>query len=253
MPPRGMALSPGKTLFLSSLGTNSQKIAPAIAEFDLATGQRQRQFPIPERYLPPTDEEAIARGTEDGLGFAALAIDAGVASAVEPWRLFSAIAVPLQQDRPDAQDAESWVRLLHYLITDNKPRVLAEHAYSLLADVDPSELVDLVVLPGNHFLSLERNALYQMETVTASDTFLVPSLKSGFNGIGLRSVAKRPLLDLNALDLSLPHLEGMTLGSRLPDGSLSLLLVGDMVSDMAGDRTSENTSEVQLLLFRLKI
>jgi len=43
----------------------------------------------------------------------------------------------------------------------------------------------------------------------------------------VRRVEKTPLLDLDTLGIPLDNVEGMTLGSDLPDGRRSLLLVSD--------------------------
>lgn len=59
----------------------------------------------------------------------------------------------------------------------------------------------------------------------------------------LCEVKKKLLLDLKELGILLDNLEGMTLGSRLPDGTQSLLLVSD---------NNFNSEQVtQFLLFRL--
>jgi hypothetical protein len=55
---------------------------------------------------------------------------------------------------------------------------------------------------------------------------------------------KQLLLDLEDLGIELDNLEGITLGPRLPDGSPSLIAIGD--DNFSEDQTS------QILLFRLQ-
>jgi hypothetical protein len=50
--PEGLALTPTGTLLISSEGSPSGMIAPAIGEYDLATGQLKTVLPLPERYIP---------------------------------------------------------------------------------------------------------------------------------------------------------------------------------------------------------
>ena len=100
-----------------------------------------------------------------------------------------------------------------------------------------------------NFLSLERTyglsgagaKIFQVATGAATDTSGIATLKGDISRIN--PVKKKLVLDLSTLGIYLDNLEGMTLGSRLPDGSQSLLLVSD-----------DNFNDAQLtqfLLFRL--
>jgi hypothetical protein len=269
----GIALSPRQSLFISSEGDSKKGIAPFIDEFDLATGNWRSRLPIPSRYLPRT-EDGKALGVQDNRGFEALTLNAGSYGnrQLEPFRLFSATEAPLQQDllpqpnssaesaestestSPSASPQSTYVRFLHYLISEERPLLLAEHLYSLdppPADVANLGLSELLVLDqGGHFLSLERSfgitgfsgKIFQLAIGGATDVSNIPALAG--NADGLTPIAKRLLLDLSSLGVPLDNYEGTALGPRLPDGSQSLILVSD-------DNFNElQTTEFMLLKLR---
>lgn len=259
--PEGMAISPKETLYISSEGLLRQDIGPSIEEYNSQTGEKLGEIPIPQRYLAMEKTEESPqksqneRGVRENRGFESLTIDrSGAASSREPWRLFAATETSLAQDKADA-DAEHGerARMLHYLVVDNQPQLIAEHAYELDTPALSvfTGLSELLTLGNGNFLALERSLglfgyrvkIYQIETVTATDTSLVPSLKGDWDGI--RPIRKRLVLDLKKLGIPLENLEGMTLGPRLPDGSRSLLLISD--------NNFEPDQNTQILLFRLQM
>jgi hypothetical protein len=256
----GIAISPQRSLFISSEGNSQQGIAPFIDEFDLETGQWRSRLPIPERYLPGTID-GQPKGIQNNLGFESLTLnaDGSTGNPLEPYRIFAATESSLYQDLPAPSNAESSpspipIRFLHYLMGDDRPTLLAEHLY--LAEPTPpgvqGGLSDLLTLnQGGHFLSLERSfgltsglkaEIFQLATGGATDISGIPSLEGNWSDI--TSIYKRSLLDLSTLDIPLDNLEGMTLGPRLPDGTQSLLLVSD-------DNFSD-LQTTQFLLFRLR-
>ena len=252
--PGGIAVTPQKTLFISSSNVTGESIIPAVQEFDLKSGKLLTSLPIPKRYLPDATDEGIrTRGVEDNSGFASLTLNptGTIPASGEPIRLFTATESTLVQDKlPGAKGDKS--RLLHYVIGYGPPVLIAEHLY--LLDPTPSDavsngLVELLALDqGGHFLSLERSEsesgfnakIFQMTTGGATDTSRIDSLKGSIDGI--QPVKKKLLLDLKELDVSLSNLQGMTFGPRLPDHTRSLLLVGNNYLDRLS----------QFLLFRLK-
>ena len=58
----------------------------------------------------------------------------------------------------------------------------------------------------------------------ATDTSKIASFKGNTT---IQPIKKQLAFDLKKLDIRLDNLEGMALGSRLPDGSQTLLLVSD--------------------------
>ena len=252
--PGGIAVTPQKTLFISSSNVTGESVIPAVQEFDLKSGKLLTSLPMPKRYLPDATDEGIrTRGIQNNLGFASLTLNptGTIPASGEPIRLFTATESALVQDKSPGEAKGTKSRLLHYLIGYGPPVLIAEHLY--LLDPTPSDatsngLVELLTLDqGGHFLSLERSEsesgfnakIFQMTTGGATDTSRIDSLKGSIDGI--QPVKKKLLLDLKKLDVSLSNLQGMTFGPRLPDGTRSLLLVGNNL-----DRLS------QFLLFRLK-
>ena len=257
--PEGIALSPKRTVYISSEGASSQGIAPFIREFDLQTGKQQQSLVIPERYLPndSTKEEQPPRGIQNNLGFESLTFELGslAAASGDPFRLFTATESALFQDSlPPDSEQPTRIRLMQYLIGNiARPMVVTEHAY--LLDPTPkgannNGLTDLLTVDtGGHFLGLERTygllgvgaKIYQLAMGAATDTSGIPTLKGDLSRINV--VKKKLVLDLSTLGIYLDNLEGMALGPRLPDGTQSLLLVSD-------DNFS-NSQLTQFLLFRL--
>jgi hypothetical protein len=258
--PEGIALSPRKTVFISSEGVPSQGIAPFIREFDLKTGKQLRSLPIPEHYLANdnTKEEQLPRGIQDNLGFESLTFEPGSLAAAngDPFRLFTTTESALLQDTlpPDSKE-QTRIRMMQYLIGNiARPMVVTEHLYLLaptpVGAIDNGLTELITVDTGGHFLSLERTygllgggaKVFQVATGAARDTSGIPSLKGDVSKV--EAVKKKLVLDLSELKIYLDNLEGMALGPRLPDGTQSLLLVSD-----------DNFSEAQItqfLLFRLK-
>lgn len=261
--PEDIALSPNQTVFVVSEGDpryQEDGIDPFIQEYDLATGDSIQAFSLPPYYIPDAPEAEQTRGVQTNLGFEALTLNnGGSIPNGEPFRVFVATESALVQDASaPLSDANTLpegekVRLLHYLVTDNRPSLLAEHLYRLDAAplMTPSNgLTDLVSIdPGGHFLSLERTyglggfgaKIFQLAFGDATDISGHETLQGDMSNV--IPIRKRLMLDLKDLDIPLDNLEGMTLGPLLPDGSQSLLLVSD------DNFLEEQTT--QFLLFRL--
>ena len=244
----GIALSPRKTLLIASEGNPSQNVAPFIGEFDLQTGQKSLDLPLPQRYLT---EAETTQGIRDNLAFESLTVTQTGLLKDDPFRLFTATESALNQDLSEAESAR--IRFLHYTINSvGNPVLLAEHLY--LLDPAPVEVISngltelLALTKEGYFLSLERTfgltgvgaKIFQVVVGNATDTSSFDNLKEIAQ---IQPLKKKLILDLQDLDIYLDNLEGMTLGSRLPDGSRSLILISD---------NNFNDQQVtQLLLFRL--
>lgn len=251
----GIALSPRQTLFVASEGDRDRGIAPTIEEFDLETGSWRSRLPIPNRYLPRTENEQ-AIGVQNNQGFESLTLSAtSYGNTLEPFRLFAAPEAALFQDLDaDSESATARpIRLMHYLVGD-QTLLLAEHLYTidpLPAGAENLGLSDLLVLDqGGHFLSLERSfgltgfgiRIFQLAFGGATDIAPIPALSGALDGI--TPIQKRLLLDLATLGIPLDNYEGMAIGPQLPDGSQSLILISD--DNFNPLQTSE------LLVFRLR-
>ena len=260
--PEGMVLSPRQTVLISSEGVPATQTPPALNEYDLATGKLQTEFRLPGRFLPavPTEDnpEPEAQGIRENLGFEALTLGpTSSVGAFEPFRLFMATESALAQDfDPDPANPLA-NRFLHYLIGPDQSTFISEYAYPL--SLEPmgtvlNGLTELVAIDqGGHFLALERVLgirgfiikLFQLATGGATDVSTLPSLPALEN---INSIQKQLVLDFTTLDLpvaTIDNLEGMTLGSPLPDGSNSLWIISD--NNFSDDQTT------QVWLFRLAI
>lgn len=255
--PEGIAVSPRGTVFISSEGIPSQQINPAIAEFDLETGQLKETLRLPPRYLlkDPDQPDEPPSGVQENLGFEALTLSAPSIAAEDPFRLFSATESSLVQDSEELTAEQGpRLRLLHYVINPiGRPVLVSENLYIL--DSAPTGslsygLTELVALEREGFLlSLERSygltgngaKIFQVSGGDATDIDRIPTLKGDLGAI--RPMRKQLLLDLSELGIPLDNLEAMALGPRLPDGGQMLVLVSD-------DNFNEN-QVTQFLLFRL--
>ncbi len=247
--PEGIALSPRGTVFISSEGNPKNNIHPFIGEFDLETGTQKSKIPLPKRFLNNSQTE---QGIQENLAFESLTLNQNSLAKDDPFRLFTATESSLIQDVPSEEEAR--IRLLHYVINSiGSPILVAEHLYLLDAaepEIISNGLTELLSLSKEgYFLSLERTfgfigvgaKIYQVVVGNATDTSNIGSLEDISN---IQALKKKLLFDLKNLDIDLDNVEGMTLGSRLPDGSRSLILITD-------DNFNAE-QETQLLLFRLK-
>ncbi len=253
--PKGIAITPERTIFISGYSATDGQIVPFIQEFDINSGRMLQSLPIPKRYLTNavnTKEPTLSvqqTSTFESLTFNPTGT---IPTSGEPINLFTATFSPLVQDRePPNSEKTGKVRLLHYLIGYGAPVLIAEYFYSLDPTLgNANGLVELISIDqGGHFLSLESSKdqldksakIFQITTGGATDTSRIDSLKGEIKGI--KPVKKKLLLDLNELGIPLKNVQGMALGPRLFDGTQSLLLVGN---DNFNDQQT-----TQFLLFRL--
>jgi hypothetical protein len=250
----GIAVSPRGSVFVSSEGVYRTKTPPFIKEYDLKTGQAISNVRIPDRFLPDETEQ---KGIQDNLGFEALTLGISSIAPDDPFRLFTATEYNLKQDyTKENPEPQSSIRFLHYGINPiGEPLLVAEHLYLLEPNSEGviyNGLTGLTTLDREgYFLSLERTfglyghgaKIFQVVVGNATDTSRVESLRG--NPSTIQPMQKQLLLDLSSLGISLDNLEGITIGPRLQDGSLSLLLVSD--DNFRDDQVT------QFLLFRLKI
>ena len=97
--PEGLALSPRKTVFISSEGDRDRGFAPWIREFDRTTGQTKLTLPLPRYYLPSALPENVpgGRSGQAGPGSAESAIESRPSSGV-------ATSQAPDSQEPDSQD-----------------------------------------------------------------------------------------------------------------------------------------------------
>lgn len=235
-----IALTSESSVFISSEGDRSRNIPPFINEFDLQTGQVKQALPIPQRYLPDTEGK---RGVQNNLAFEGMTLSptGTLPASGEPVRLFAATESSLMQDKivpkvgEDGKIPGAKNRWLHYLLS-NRPDVISEHMYQL--DPPPLGAVEhglpeiVAIDTSGHFLTLERSfgltgfsaKIFQATPAGATDTSRIASFKGNTT---IQPIKKQLAFDLKQLNIDLDNLEGMALGSKLPDGSQTLLLVSD--------------------------
>ncbi len=249
----GIAYSPRNSLFISSEGVSNKNIPAFINEYDFE-GNLLNSVRIPDRYIPKTEEK---KGIENNLGFESLTIKANGFMPEDPFRLFTATESALVQD-VDLKNPLTVLRsrFLHYLINPfGDPVLVGEHLYMI---DEPSMgtlyngICELLTLPEEgYLLSLERTfglrgygaKLFQLVIGNASDISSQKTLSGNMDNI--TPIKKKLLLDLKQLGVKLDNLEGMTFGSRFPDGSRSLIMVSD--NNFANNDKQKN----QILLFKL--
>ncbi len=210
---------------------------PSVRQFRLITeAGRTRGKMVRELEAPP-----VFRSRRPNLGFEALAMDP------EDHSLWTANEEALPGDgEPSGPETGTVVRLLRFG-PDGRPReqfgYLTEPAGTRPPRGHPRErsgLVALSVLPGGRLLALERaldvqrlliadapvfrSRLFLVDTLGATD---LSALDGGLKGREY-TPARKTLLWEKTFGLEAPNnFEGMALGPRLEDGSVSLLLVSD--------------------------
>lgn len=252
--PKGIAITPEQTVFISGYSATGDSFAPFVQEFDM-NGKMLQSLPIPQRYIAKAVDEKESLDIQQTSAFESLTFNptGNIPTSGEPVNLFTATSLALVQDRePYSSDKGAKSRFLHYLIGYGSPVLLAEYFYPLepTSSSATNSLVELLSVDlGGHFLSLERSKeqsgfnenIFQLATGGATDTSRIDSLKGEIKGI--RPIKKKLLLDLKNLGIPLDNLQGMTLGPRLRDGTQSLLLVSD--------NNFDDQQATQFLLFRL--
>jgi len=247
----GIALTNKATVFISSEGDAGKLINPFIKEFSLSSGKEITILPIPKKFLP---DKTSQHGIRNNLAFENLTI------TPNQKYLFTATENALIQDGSAAKpNIGSPCRILQYNLLTNQPE--KEFLYQTepvspflnLTGKFASGLPDLLALDNQgHFLSLERSFtglgfaifLFQVSLEGADDIHNIDSLLA-VNSKEIKPVQKKLLLDLRTLDVLLDNIEGLTLGSKLPDGQQALILVSD--------NNFNSLQRTQILAFKLKI
>jgi hypothetical protein len=252
-----IALTPQSSVFISSEGDRHKNIPPFINEFDLKTGRVKTVLPIPERYLPDTENK---RGVQNNLAFEGITLSptGTLPASGEPLRLFAATESALIQDKEVAKVGKDGKipgaknRWLHYLLSD-RAEIVSEHLYQLdsppLGSIEHGLSEIQAIDTNGHFLTLERSfgltgfrvKLFQATMGGATDTSKIASFKGNKT---IQPISKQLAFDLKQLNIYVDNLEGMAFGSRLPDGSQTLLLVSD--------NNFSKRQITQFLLFKFK-
>jgi len=247
----GIALTSKDSVFISSEGDVSQLINPFIKEFSLSSGKEIITLPIPQKFLPDKNGK---QGIRNNLAFESLTI------TPNGKKLFTATENALIQDGSEAKPNTSTpCRILQYNLLTKQPEkefLYQTEAVAPLLDISKhftSGLPDLLAVDNlGNFLSLERTftglgfyiGLFQVSLEQADDIHNIDSMKQA-DTKSIKPVQKKLLLDLRKLDVLLDNIEGLTFGSKLPDGQSSLILVSD--------NNFNSLQRTQILAFRLRM
>ncbi|MBD2606170.1 esterase-like activity of phytase family protein [Scytonema hofmannii FACHB-248] len=247
----GIALTSKDTVFISSEGDVNQLINPFIKEFSLSSGKEITTLAIPQKFLPDKNGK---QGIRNNLAFESLTI------TPNEKKLFTATENALIQDGSQAKpNTSTSCRILQYnLLTKQleKEFLYQTEPVAPLLDISKhfaSGLPDLLAVDNRgDFLGLERTftglgfyiALFQVSLEEADDIHNIESMKQA-DTKSIKPVQKKLLLDLRKLDVLLDNIEGLTFGSKLPDGQPSLILVSD--------NNFNPLQRTQILAFRLRM
>jgi len=199
----------------------SEESTPGIHEHSLATGARLKSVTLPTVY----------QNDRDNRGFEALA------RSLDGSAMWTANEEALTVDGPTATQAHgTTVRLQR--MTDNGTTVSAGPQFAYNVDPihagsnpDRSGLSDLVLLPDNTLLALERsrtgsislqNRIYQTDFTGATDVS-TPTYAAGLDGKSFTSVGKTLLWSGS----SAGNMEGIALGPQLAANKWVLVSVFD--------------------------
>ncbi len=243
----GIALTPRRTLLISSEGYVERGVQPSIRELGL-DGEEIRAYRIPRRWRA---KERRPQGVRHNLAFESLTV------LPDGRSFFTANENALFQDGPASDVGQSSpVRVSRF--DSRSGKLEASFVYRVEPVASPptvaegfrtNGLVELIALSETSLLALERSfslgvgnsiRLFLVSTAGADDVRRISSLERRND---LEPMSKRLLVDFADLGIELDNVEGMTLGPRLADGRDSLILVSD------DNFNSRQTT--QLLLFAL--
>jgi len=203
----------------------SEEESPGVREFSLATGNQLQSVSIPN----------VFSNIRDNRGFESLA------RSQDGTTMCTANEEALSVDGPASNESHgTYVRLLE--LTDSGTSVAAGPQYAYLVDPvhasnpDRSGLADMVMLPDNTLITLERSRanaippyesrIYQVDFAGATDVSTA-TYNSGLAGKSFTTVDKTLLWSGQAVNFLGENLEGLALGPPLPGGGWALLGVID--------------------------
>ncbi len=227
----GIALTPERTLLISSEGNIRHGVPPSIREFDLDGGEL-REYRLPKKFLA---KKRKPWGTRHNTAFEALTWHPSGQAFV------TATENALVQDGPEADlDQSSPVRISRFQFESGK--LEADHVYLVEPVAEPpadedgfrtNGLVELIALGNGEFLALERSFsagvgnVVRLFLVSIDDADNVRRRKRLDGRKKVATASKRLLLDFGDLGVAPDNLEGMTFGPRLADGRRSLIVLSD--------------------------
>jgi len=256
--PEGLALLDETSAFISSEGMARDEVPPFIDRIELATGEWLGQASIPLHFMPRHRQDVQTRGVRHNKAFESLTL------TPDRRDLYVATESALAQDLRDLPPAaERYARLLHYRL-ETVPKLVGEMLYPLRlpeGNVVAHGLVELLALDDSgRLLAMERTWGPEIGMIIKLFEIRLAVTRSQVDRSRLSRTAetlpvldKRQILDFKDLPIVLDNFEGLTLGPPLPDGSESLLIVGD--NDNTGCQAPSSPGPLRptkFLLFRLR-
>lgn len=256
--PEGWVRFDERSAFISSEGAAEEGVPPFVDRIDIETGEWLASVPIPLAFKPRHEGDRQIQGVRRNLGFESLSL------SPDRRHLYVASESALAQDTQGlAPGKERFARLLHFE-TPGAPRLVQELLYPLMpppGNVVAHGLVEVLALDDEgHFLALERTWGPQMGMVIKLYEINLDQFRDEVDRSTLSPAArhlpvldKRLILDFKELPILLDNFEGLTFGPPLPDGSESLLILGD--NDNTECQPPKRLSDLRptkFLLFRLR-
>lgn len=228
--PESIALTPRRTLVITSEGDASLLIDPFVREFGLS-GRQLANRHVPNYYDPAPGGTA---GVRTNLGFES-------AGYSPEGFLFTGTEAALAQDGPAASlTSTSPARLLRYSQSGRLDREFVYIVEPVQEAPTPPDafvvngVVDILPLSPTRMIVMERSfsvgagndvRLYLVDTAGATNVRGMQALPADLAGI--QPVQKTPFYDFDVLGLTLDNLEGLAFGPTLPDGSQTVVVVSD--------------------------
>lgn len=235
--PEGARVSQcGHSLFVSD------EYGPYLYEFSLASGERLRSIPLPNKYLidfpsatPSVELSKNVAGRQSNRGMEGLAI------SPDGGKLYGIMQSPLIQDGAlDASNSRIGLNV-RILETDTASGAAREFLYPL--DNRSNGISEILAVNDHEFLVLERDGrpgatatfkkIFKIDIGAATDIRDVKQLPTSGMPVGVVPVTKQLFIDLlnpafGLAGASFPEkIEGLAFGPDLEDGRHLLLVVND--------------------------
>ncbi len=215
------------------VGTKDTVLENPAITFISPDGKYIDTFPLPLNLRMHTAEKGPRQnGVLEGMSF-----------ANRYKTLYVNMEEPLYEDGPraDVIENDAWIRIYQFAVASKKNT--AQYAYKLdrvAYPASPSEafkingVPDILAIGNNQLLVLERSfstgrlactiKIFLADMNGAENIMDNPSLKKSPTA---RPITKKLLLNMDALDIYVDNVEGITFGPTLPNGHRTLLLVAD--------------------------
>ena len=245
--PEAIRLAPfPNTLYWTSEGDANNALSPFVRVMT-RDGQPLDEFDLPEKFVP-----TASSGIRNNLAFESLTFSAN------QKQLFTATENALVQDGPIASVEEgSDVRVLRLnRVTGKANREYIYKTEAVAAESIPAGtfktngLVELLSVSPGKMIAVERsfsvgvgNSIKLFLTTTHGATNV--RRKNSIDGLHIRRMKKKLLLDLADLGITLDNIEGITFGPRLANGDKTLIVVSD-------NNFNANGQFTQFLAFSVK-